>query len=301
MWHCRVVPPADWASLAAPLHHWNQRADGRVRCLHAEQGATVEQQAASMCALAPDEAVFVAAHGGPDGASIDGIAGATVDAVAGRAWVWAPLVRDDHDAQPLRLVLIDALRGALPHVRRFDAFPQADEAPLLRALEAAGFKHVQHHRVMSLLAADCPTASDVSIVDATATHPVLADLPALHDELFPQTYLPGAAVGASLDDAHRLFVAAEGGRLLGYVYVQHQRVEGEGYVDYLGVAEAARGRGLGRALLAAAARWALLERRLPRVHLTVRQDKPAALRLYEAAGFREVAAGAQLMWQRRAA
>jgi ribosomal protein S18 acetylase RimI-like enzyme len=125
-------------------------------------------------------------------------------------------------------------------------------------------------------------------------------LPELHDRLFPQTYLPGAAIAASLDDAHRLLLALDSGRLAGYVYVQHQRVEGEGYVDYLGVTESARGRGLGRALLAAASHWTLVERGLPRVHLTVRQDKPAALRLYEGAGFREIATGAHLAWQRPA-
>jgi ribosomal protein S18 acetylase RimI-like enzyme len=107
-------------------------------------------------------------------------------------------------------------------------------------------------------------------------------------------------VAASLDDTHRLLIAVEGDRLSGYVYLQHRRVEGEGYVDYLGVDESARGRGLGRALLTAAAHWALVERALPRMHLTVRQDKPVALRLYEGAGFREVAAGAQWMWQRPA-
>ncbi|WP_418315662.1 GNAT family N-acetyltransferase [Piscinibacter sakaiensis] len=298
MWNCRRALPADWPSLAPLVHQWNQRADGRVRCLHAEQGATPEQQAESMRGLAADKAVFIVASRRSNDAAIGGLAGATFDAAAGRAWVWGPLVDEQDDADALRATLIDALRRALPQISRFDSFPQADEASLLRALEAAGFLHLQHHRVMALEASDCPPASAVPIIDAGKTHPLLGELPELHDRLFPQTYLPGAALAASVDDAHRLLVAIAGGRLAGYVYVQHQQVEGEGYVDYLGVAESARGQGLGGALLTAAARWALIERALPRLHLTVRQDKPVALRLYEGAGFREVAAGAHWMWQR---
>ncbi len=302
MWNCRLTPPADWPTLAPLLHEWNRRADGRARCLHSEQGVSADQQAESMRALARDQAVFVTAARDAQGGTIEGIAGATFDTAARRAWVWGPLVHESDHAESLRAALIDALRQALPTISRFDAFPQADEAPLLEALEWAGYVHQQHHRVMSRLASEstAPPVVDGFIVDANASHPALTELPELHDRLFPQTYLPGAAVAASLDDAHRLLIALDGGRLAGYVYVQHQRVEGDGYVDYLGVTESARGRGLGRALLEAAAHWTLVERGLPRIHLTVRQDKPAALRLYEGAGFREIAAGAHLMWQRPA-
>lgn len=302
MWNCRPAPPADWPTLAPLLHEWNRRADGRVRCLHAEQGATPDQQAESMRALVHDQAAFVTATRDAHGDTIEGIAGATFDAAARRAWVWGPLVREPDRAESLRAALIDALRQALPAITRFDAFPQADETPLLSALQQAGYVQQQHHRVMSLRATELtvPPVVDGAIVGAEASHPALTELPELHDRLFPQTYLPGAAVAASLDDAHRLLIALDGDRLAGYVYVQHQRIEGEGYVDYLGVTESARGRGLGRALLAAAAHWTLVERGLPRVHLTVRQDKPAALRLYEDAGFREIATGAHLAWQRAA-
>jgi ribosomal protein S18 acetylase RimI-like enzyme len=127
---------------------------------------------------------------------------------------------------------------------------------------------------------------------------VLPELLALHDRLFPATYLHGDALPASLDTDHQLFAAVAGGRLGGYVYVQHRRDEHEGYVDYLGVAEHARGQGLGRALLLHALQWALVDRGLPCVHLTVRHDSAPALGLYRSAGFREVAAGLQLCLER---
>jgi ribosomal protein S18 acetylase RimI-like enzyme len=65
--------------------------------------------------------------------------------------------------------------------------------------------------------------------------------------------------------------------------------DGEGWITALGVAPARRGRGLGRRLLlgavaalrAAGARPILLE---------VATDNRAALRLYEACGFRQIAA-----------
>jgi ribosomal protein S18 acetylase RimI-like enzyme len=56
-----------------------------------------------------------------------------------------------------------------------------------------------------------------------------------------------------------------------------------GWVYYLAVAEAARGRGLGKALMAAAEDW-LRTRGCPKVQLMVRTSNEAALGFYDALG-----------------
>jgi ribosomal protein S18 acetylase RimI-like enzyme len=296
MWTVRPVPHDQWPALADFIHAHNRRPDGRVRCLHAEHGASAQDQADELRSLPAQEACFVAAH---DGQTLRGVAGAEFDARLSRAWLRGPLT-DRSDDAPLRAALIAALHDALPQAQRFDAFPQIDEAALRDSLRNAGYReHVQHH-VMHLHASASVPTWPAAVHDASPAE--AAQAAALHETLFPATYLSGASMLASLDADHRLLVVTPAGHVqpAGYLYVQRQPLESEAYIDFVGVAPEARGLGHGRALLDAALHWAFVQRGLPGIALTVRQDRPKALRLYESAGFREVAAGAQMIFERAA-
>lgn len=293
-----IVGRAHWPELAAFIHRHNRRGDGRVRCLHAEHGDSPDAQASEMLAIPDGEACFVAARLS-GAAEWSGMAGCELDPGLGRAWLRGPLTRDADDAA-LQVALIHALEAALPRdVRRFDAFPQVSEAGLRASYRAAGYRdHMQHH----VFCLERPPVAP-SWPDAVAAQPGAAaaeQAARLHEQLFPDTYLNRASMLDSLDDEHRLFVAEVNGAVAGYVYVQDKPLEDEGYVDFIGVDPGARGRGLGRALLDAAVYWALVQRGQPRVSLTARQDRTPALGLYEAAGFREVAAGAHMIKVRTA-
>lgn len=293
-----IVARAHWPELAAFIHRHNRRSDGRARCLHAEHGDTADAQASEMLAIPDGEACFVAARAGTGG-EWSGTAGCELDPALGRAWLRGPLTRDADDAA-LQVALIHALEAALPRaVRRFDAFPQVSETALRASYRAAGYRdHMQHH-VFCLERPQAPPPWPEAVA-AQAT-PAAAELAArLHEQLFPDTYLTRTSMLESLDDEHRLFAAEVGGTVAGYVYVQDKPLEDEGYIDFIGVSAEARGRGLGRALLDAAVHWAMVERGRPRVSLTARQDRTPALGLYEAAGFREVAAGAHMIKVRTA-
>jgi GNAT superfamily N-acetyltransferase len=297
-----VVPSSAWPTLAPFLHRHNRRPDGRVRCLHTEQGEGEESHAQELRQLPADEGLFIAAGWPAHTTDPAGVIGAEFDPAMRRAWLRGPLVvpASETEADLLRRELIAALLQALPRIDRFDAFPSTDEAALIAAYRDAGFVDQQQHHVMRLDAGAPipPTEFAGRIVDARPDDPAIAHLQPLHDRLFPHSYLPGARLADTLDDDHRLFVAHLDGQAAGYLYVQHKPHEDEGYVDFLGVEDRARGRGAGRALLQAAVRWALLERNLPKVHLTVRQDRAPALGLYESLGFRNVAAGWHLQFQR---
>lgn len=288
-----IVVRTHWPALAAFIHRHNQRGDGRVRCLHADHGGTPQDQANELLALPDGEACFVAARQG-GGSEWSGIAGCEMAPALGRAWLRGPLTCDAGDAA-LQVALIHALEAALPsEVRRFDAFPQVDEGGLRASYRAAGYRDQMQHHVLVLEQPRVLPAWPAA-VNAEPDAKAARQAAALQDQLFPDTYLTTASMLASLDADHRLFVAEEAGAVRGYVYVQHKPFEGEAYVDFIGVDGAARGRGLGRALLDAAVHWGLVQRGLPRVSLTVRQDRAPALGLYEAAGFREVAAGAHMI------
>ena len=80
-----------------------------------------------------------------------------------------------------------------------------------------------------------------------------------------------------------LFLAERDGAAVGLVSAT--AAAGTGYLGAMWVAPAARGAGLGRALVDAACAW-LRERGCTRLALTVTETNAAAIALYEGAGFR---------------
>ncbi|MGH9231850.1 MAG: GNAT family N-acetyltransferase, partial [Acidimicrobiales bacterium] len=117
-----------------------------------------------------------------------------------------------------------------------------------------------------------------------------ADVPgiaALHDAEFPDPYASAARlVDGGLAGSRVVLVAEDDtGRVAGYA-AGEVHDDGEGFLDYVAVDPAARGHGVGRALVEAATRR-LLERAVrDRVALTVQDHRAPARALYAALGFR---------------
>jgi dTDP-4-amino-4,6-dideoxy-D-galactose acyltransferase len=84
--------------------------------------------------------------------------------------------------------------------------------------------------------------------------------------------------------ADAVFVAEHDGRAAGYVTC-HARAARRGEIGLLGVDAAAHGRGLGRALVAAALGW-FAERDIERASVVTQARNVAAQRLYQSSGFR---------------
>ena len=289
-WTC--VPPQSWSTLAPHLHAWNRRPDGSVRCLHAEQGPDVAAHRAELATLDAQGAAFWLCR---DGAEPVGVLGCEVDHAAGRAWLRGPLV-----ARPALLETVNGpltmslLQTALPQIRQWDAFPTADDAPLHAWYAAAGFAPQQLHRVLRTpaagLAAHVPAAS---VRMATARDAVAAWR--LNRALFPSSYLSADAFRGGTPQRTLLVLVADSGAVAGYLHAEDRPLSDEWYVDYLGVAQAQRGRGGATALLQRAGRCAA-ERARAHVTLTVREDRRSAIGLYARCGFVELSAGRH--WQR---
>jgi GNAT superfamily N-acetyltransferase len=282
---------ADHDALAHFVWRHNRRADGFVRCLHADQGELEADHRRELDALPVGAHAWFAIGGDAGWAAV---IGAEVDAEAARAWVRGPLAAPGQEAAAA--ALLQALPERWPAVRRFDAFWQADEASLIEAARDLGWHLRARHHVMEARGLAPPPPWPDGVGDARPEDHAAAM--ALHGAAFPQTYLPPPALLASLDERHRLLVAREGAAVLGYLYAQHRQDEHDGYIDYLAVDPAQRGRGTGRRLLQAALNWLCGSCALPVVSLTVREDSAPALGLYEAAGFARVATGAQVVLER---
>ena len=98
-----------------------------------------------------------------------------------------------------------------------------------------------------------------------------------------------SSLASAGDDGHAVLVAVHGGQVAGLVSLaerEHFTGEVDAYVGELVTAEAVEGRGAGRALMAAAEKWAA-GRGLARLTLDTGIRNQRARRFYAAIGFEE--------------
>ncbi|MBT9595166.1 MAG: GNAT family N-acetyltransferase [Vitreoscilla sp.] len=283
------VPRTEWPALGAFIFRNNRTADGRVRCLHGDQGGDERSHVAALAELPEGEAAFWRAVGSR-GETL-GVIGCEIDRSQQRAWIRGPWAVPGLSSASLEAVLLNTLERALPEINHLDAFPSEDDATLAALYRGAGYCWMDIHRVMQAALGDAGTltAADPRIRPARSDDLRLW-LP-LHRGLFPGSYLSDDEIAAAISDGPRLVLTALlDGWPAGYLVAKDDPTGDELYVDYLGVDPAARGRGLGRALLQHAMSWGE-DRGRRRAALTVRQDRAEALSLYLQCGFQQARAG----------
>lgn len=208
------------------------------------------------------------------------------DPAMGRIWWWGPLVAG-HDRLDgdLRASVADRLFGtlssALTGFDQHELAVDAESALLAAFAERHGFRREEASvalRTESLSAGSWPSAPDV----VAASEADRAALASLHDRLFAGSHTPGARL---LDGDSTVLVVRDGGDLAGYVVTELQH-DGSLYVDYVGVAETSRHRGLGGSLVTTAVA-AGARAGAGHAHLTVRAGNGTARRLYGRLGFVE--------------
>jgi len=279
------VPPSGWAALAPFIFACNH-SEGDVCCLHSHTGLDAAAYAEELRTLPAEEGRYVAAYAG---AALVGMAGAEIDVELGRAWLRGPLVAAGFDFAAVAAELLRALERELPpQVLRHDVFVCERWAEGLAFFRAQGFGGEAAFDEFS--AAEPPPARPLppGVQLVAAQRRWRAAIGGLHEAEFPSAYVTADGLFApDADDVH-MRVALAGGEPAGYVRVHLDAQWQEGYVDFLAVLAAFRGRGIGRALLYEALRWSFAQPGVRAVSLTVRKDRLAARALYASAGFRRV-------------
>jgi ribosomal-protein-alanine acetyltransferase len=123
------------------------------------------------------------------------------------------------------------------------------------------------------------TPADLDVIDA------------LERATFPTDAWSRAMLEAELSGPHGFYLAAvegEGGPVIGYAGLLAPRGSGQGDIQTIAVAESARRRGIGAALLDALLAEARA-REANEVFLEVRADNPGAEALYVTRGFERIA------------
>ena len=284
-----LVPPTDWPALGAFIFLSNRTADGRVRCLHGEQGSDERSHVVELAELPSGEAAFWRAAGSC-GETL-GVIGCEIDRSQRRAWIRGPWAVPGPSSASLEAALLNTLERTLPEINRLDAFPSEDDETLAALYRGARYCRIDVHRVLQAALGDVGTAITADPRIRPARSGDLRQWLPLHHGLFPGSYLSDDEILAAISDGPRLVLTAWlDGRPAGYLVAKDDATMDELYVDYLGVDPAARDRGLGGALLRHAMRWGEGRGR-GRAALTVRQDRKEALSLYLQCGFQQARAG----------
>ena len=119
----------------------------------------------------------------------------------------------------------------------------------------------------------------------------------LHNIIFAGTFETADKAIAALNEDRHIFVYPDGDSILGYCYATSDS-QGEGYIEFIGVDESARGQGVGKQLLLTALHWLFAAKNRPQVGLTVLDYRTNAQKLYEAVGFALVYTGVGLELKR---
>ena len=293
--YTRPATPGDFRAIASMIHESGKTPE--TQCIHSGTDESVNNLVEEIENwYEKGEIVFVVVHADQE---LIGCMGCEFEVDGERGWLRGPIVLDHWEIAPVKMYTV--LRGLLPpNIRRLDAFLNEKNTRGQAFYENNGFQLKGSSHVY--LAEHPGTASTVYRVNGSRCRPLdtnsKAGFIALHDAVFPNTYYNGQQVVDQMDEQHRVWVYEQDGEILGYVYAVIENWAEEGYVEFLGVREDVRRRGIGAQLLKSALAWIFAERDMPQAGLTVSDENVNARSLYERVGFRLLYTGVnqRLVW-----
>jgi len=273
----RLTPPQFETMLAFIVQH-NQAGEHHIG--YYGLGESETRQTLAEFAPPLEESFLLAWEAG----MLVGVFGADYDSEIDRAWLYGPLV-----AAPNWHEVADQLYAAVQEIIPAGIHEQElfFEQRNRRGMEFAARHNFppRSENAVLYLERDAyqPSAAPINRVrDYEA--PFFEQFERLHKLIFPGTYFTARQIVEKLDADQRLLLAVENGQVLGYHFCKCEAALG--YIDFIGVDSAARGKGLGRELLEAGIHWMFARPEIQRIDLTVNADNPAALHLYQKVGFR---------------
>jgi ribosomal protein S18 acetylase RimI-like enzyme len=220
-----------------------------------------------------------------EGDEIVGVFGVDYDSEVDRAWLYGPLVTSAN-WHATADALYEGIKELIPSsihtqilffdVRNTNGSAFAERQTFSLSSENAVFVLQRDNYKSNFLSYPIR-----QIIDFQG--PYFAQFDVLHNDLFPHTNFTSRQIVEKLDDIHRLFLAVESGKVLGYHFC---KIESEGgYIELIGVDSSARGQRIGETLLASGVDWMLSAPSTKKIRLTVNADNVPAKNLYHKFGF----------------
>jgi GNAT superfamily N-acetyltransferase len=214
-----------------------------------------------------------------------GVFGIDADQAINRAWLFGPLVEHTHWHLCADMLYAELLRLIPAGIQDRDLFCDGQNIHLDEFARRHGFPLHSENALMTLRRDQYTPAAKRTSCIIPFEETWLGQFETLHKVLFPNAYFTARQMVDKIDATHRLFLAVENERLLGYHFCKIDREAESGYVDFIGTDESARGRGIGADLLASGVDWMLSAISTRKINLTVNASNLNARKLYEKFGF----------------
>lgn len=205
-----------------------------------------------------------------------------------RAWLHGPLIAaGDWDATADALYIETITRNIIPpSMVEHELFVDAANTRVRSFAGRQGFRTLTLEASLRLgreTFVGAGFVADESISELTTEqHTAFAHL---HEVTFPNPYFSSREIIDNMGERDKVFVATQAGEVVGYIYAKIEPEATNGYIDFLGVAEAARRQGIGKRLIAHAVRWLFTFPEIDEVTLTVNGQNAGAVALYTGLGF----------------
>jgi len=256
-----------------PKHH----------CMHSWSGEdAVDLGGLLLKYLADGELVYVLAF---QGENLVGAMGCEYDEELHRGWLHGPHAEIDDWESPSEELFARVLEVLPSFIATLDAYPNTANVRAVGFYGRRGFAKVGDvSHVYGLTPGDRVASREAPCRTFQKCHePSFLEL---FGALFPNAYYSGRRILNMVGSSCRVFVIAEGVEVLGFAAGCTDEGSKTGEVQFVGVREDRRGKGLGRRLLRTAVDWLFDDAAVSEVLLNVRQDVPHARNLYESVGFR---------------
>ena len=233
------------------------------------------------CLIPPGEGFRMAY----DGSQLAGIFGVDADPEVDRAWLFGPIVEHpdwDSIADQLYAEILPLIPAS---IHRYDIFCDSQNSHVNAFARRHGFPMHAENAILTLERNNYKPARKTEMEIISYQDRFFEQFESLHRDLFPNAYFTARQMVEKQDEHRRLLLAVEDGQILGYHFCKIDPEAESGYVDFIGTASLARGRGIGASLLAAGLDWMLAAPTTKRINLTVNADNHAARSLYEKFGF----------------
>jgi GNAT superfamily N-acetyltransferase len=262
----------------------DQNKNPETHCIQSDTGNDYQSIRNEITRLDLDSGIcFMVAF---QGEQLIGTLGCELDEELGRGWVRGPFViANPDDWENTSSSLLQGLLNTLPStIHWLDSFLNIANKRGNNFYLSHGFKKLRLVHVYVAAAPENPSGlSDI----CESLHPNQAqDFITLHERVFPQTYATGQRILDKINDHHQVFVYTQRSELSGYLYAAIEEESGDGIVEFVGVREEARGKGIGRQLLLSAFHWFFEVKGVSQATLVVNDNLTNARSLYESVGFK---------------
>ncbi len=274
--------PEDFTSVAELIVSQNQNPE--THCIHSDMGDQIDAHEREIANLDQiGEIVFVIAS---HEAKLMGAMGCEFDRELGWGWLRGPFVTlSDPDWKIVAQSLFRSLKDALPvEIQRFNTFLDIANVRGNEFYQELGFEQRSLTHVYNITVPQSPFEPGRNCEHLTPEWQ--NDFVALHQTIFPKTYATGQQMIEKIGEKQQVFVSIQDGLLMGYINVLIAEESGFGSVEFVGVREEARGKGVGRQLLQSALHWLFDEKGVAEATLVVSDALTNARSLYESVGFK---------------